>query len=956
LTQISTQYRIEGSGYPILRFRIGYFVEKHRTMTAVNLLRLAAIATLSTTGLLGQQVAQLRSEDCAGCHDSGPRTGKRQAGVPPGFNAGALKASPHAALECVACHSDIKEVPHADKLARVDCGLCHSQEQSQYAASVHGKKAAQNDPFAPGCKLCHGTHDILPPSNMKSTVATINVPRLCGGCHREDTEVSKTRVMSQTNILENYRDSLHGVGLFQKGLTVTAVCTSCHTAHNVRPHTDPQSSIAKQNIAKTCTKCHGQIEAVHRQVIRGELWEKQPHLIPACVDCHEPHKVRKVFYSQGMSNGDCLRCHSSPTLKGTGAGQTGSLYVSAAELAGSRHSRIACVQCHTGGTPSDVRACSTIASKVDCSICHEKAVGQYRESTHGTLAAQGSPDAPLCQDCHSPHGTLGKLDSTSPTYSRNVPSLCAKCHQEGQKAAVRYTGKQNHIVDHYRESIHGKGLLQSGLTVTANCADCHTPHHELPSRDPRSSVNRANIAETCAQCHRGIYELFTASVHSPKVTRTGKPLPVCADCHSAHSIQRTDLSSFRLNIMDQCGRCHQQITEAYFDTFHGKVSKLGYLKTAKCYDCHGAHDILPVMDARSHLSRNNIVATCGKCHAGSHRQFAGYLTHATHHDPKKYPFLFFTFWGMTGLLIGTLVISGAHTALWLPRSLAYRKQMKNGPPESGTYVRRFRRFHRNLHLLVVSSFLGLALTGMMLKFSYMGWAKLLARLLGGFEAAGLVHRFCAALTFTYFGLHVYDLVKQKRASGQSWREYVAGKDGMVFNGRDWRELTGSLKWFFKRGPRPEFGRWTYWEKFDYFAVFWGVAVIGGTGLLLWFPEIFTRVLPGWAVNVATTIHSDEALLAVSFIFVVHFFNTHFRPERFPMDTVIFTEGVPLEEFQRDRPREYRQLVESGELAGMTMPPPLPHEVKFWRRLGFTALTIGLVLIGLIVYSMLFAYR
>ena len=104
-------------------------------------------------------------------------------------------------------------------------------------------------------------------------------------------------------------------------------------------------------------------------------------------------------------------------------------------------------------------------------------------------------------------------------------------------------------------------------------------------------------------------------------------------------------------------------------------------------------------------------------------------------------------------------------------------------------------------------------------------------------------------------------------------------------------------------------------------MFWGVAVIGGTGLLLWFPEIFTRLFPGWAVNVATTIHSDEALLAVSFIFVVHFFNTHFRPEKFPIDTVIFTEGVPLEEFERDRPREYRQLVESGELAGMMMPSP-----------------------------------
>jgi len=311
---------------------------------------------------------------------------------------------------------------------------------------------------------------------------------------------------------------------------------------------------------------------------------------------------------------------------------------------------------------------------------------------------------------------------------------------------------------------------------------------------------------------------------------------------------------------------------------------------------------------------------------------------------------------MTGLLIGTLVVSGVHTALWLPRSFAYRKQIKNGQTEAGTYVRRFRRFHRNLHLLVVSSFLGLALTGMILKFSYAGWAKLLAHLLGGFEAAGLIHRFCAVLTFTYFGLHAYDLVKQRRSSGKSWRQFIAGEESMLFNRRDWHELAGSLKWFFKRGPRPEYGRWTYWEKFDYFAVFWGVAVIGGTGLLLWFPEIFTHVFPGWAVNVATTIHSDEALLAVSFIFVVHFFNTHFRPEKFPMDTVIFTEGMPLEEFERDRPREYRQSVESGELAQMIMPAPAPRDVRFWRRLGFAALTIGLVLIGLIVYAMLFAYR
>jgi cytochrome b subunit of formate dehydrogenase/uncharacterized protein with PIN domain len=920
------------------------------------------IAALAATSALAQKPAELPgSTECAGCHDAGRRTGKREAGMPPPFDAAALRASPHATQECANCHSDVdpKKLPHADKLAPVDCGTCHVEEAKQYAESLHGKAAKKGDRMAPGCKTCHGAHNILRPSARNSPTSTMEVPKLCGGCHQEGSPVSQTHEIPEQNVLGNYMDSMHGEGLSKRGLTVTAVCTSCHTAHFVLPHTDPRSSIAKQNIANTCQKCHAKIEDVHRKVIRGELWEKQPHMIPACVDCHEPHKIRRVFYPQGMSDRDCQRCHGNPELKVTRGGETVSLFVNQGELQHSRHVREACVQCHTGGTPSDLRPCVTIQTKVDCSICHAEVVNQYRESTHGQLAAQGSPDAPTCHDCHGTHGVASKNQSDSPTYSRNVPALCAKCHRSGQKAALRYRGKQTDIVEHYTESIHGKGLLESGLTVTANCADCHTAHHELPSRDPRSSVNRANVAATCAKCHRGIYELFTASVHSPTAKPAGKVKPVCSECHSAHSIERTDLADFRLHIMDQCGRCHQAITASYFETFHGKVSKLGYLKTAKCYDCHGAHDILPVTDPRSRLSRNHIVKTCAKCHTGSHRQFAGYLTHATHHDPNRYPFLFYTFWGMTTLLIGTLVVSGAHTLLWLPRSLQYRKELKahtNGGSETEVYVRRFDTFHRNLHLMVIASFLGLGLTGMILKFSYATWARVIARVLGGFEAAGWIHRCCAILTFTYFGLHLWDLFRQKRKSGKSWRQILGGEDSMLFNRNDWREFIGSLKWFAGRGPRPQYGHWTYWEKFDYFAVFWGVAVIGGTGLLLWFPEIFTRVLPGWMVNVATTIHSDEALLAVSFIFVVHFFNTHFRPEKFPIDTVIFTGGMPLEEFKRDRPREYEEMLANDELVRHFMPPPQPIMAKFWRRLGFTALGIGLSLIALIVYAMLFAYR
>ena len=576
-----------------------------------------------------QQTPLPGSTECVACHDAGRPTGKREAGVPPAFNAAALRASPHAGLECTNCHADLaakKDFPHAEKLARVDCGSCHSDEQKQYDQSLHGTAAKRGDRTAPSCKTCHGTHAVLRPSNPNSTTSTMGIPQLCGQCHREGSQVSLSHDIPQTNILGNYMDSIHAAGLFQQGLVVTAVCTSCHTAHFVLPHTDPRSSIAKANIAKTCTKCHARIESVHQKVIRGELWEKQPNLIPACVDCHQPHEIRKVFYSQGMADKDCQKCHANPTLK---AARGDSMYVNESELAHSRHVRVACVQCHTGVVPSMDRPCKPITAKVDCSVCHAAQVALYNESTHGQLLAKGSPDAPRCLDCHGSHGILGRIESNSPTFSRNVPSLCAKCHRSGQKAALRYTGKQVNIVEHYTESIHGKGLLESGLTVTANCADCHTAHHELPSSDARSSVNRNNIPQTCGQCHRGIFELFNASVHSPKAYPTKKPLPVCSDCHSSHSIERTDLAGFRLRMMDQCGRCHEAITESYFETYHGKVNRLGGMKTAKCSDCHGAHDILPVSDTRSRLSRANIVKTCGQCHAGLQPPLRG-LPHARH--------------------------------------------------------------------------------------------------------------------------------------------------------------------------------------------------------------------------------------------------------------------------------------------------------------------------------------
>ncbi len=907
---------------------------------------------------LFRPLAAQENSDCLTCHSDNSLAKKRGGRIVSLFvDEKKIGGSVHGKLPCIGCHQDLagSEFPHKETLKKVECGECHSTEQKLHAASLHGRAVSRGDPLAPDCRTCHGTHEIVKVKDPKSPVQPFNIPFLCGRCHKEGSPVSRARNIPQTNILENYSESIHGEALMRKGLVVTATCVSCHTSHLILPHTDPRSSIARRNIASTCATCHTKIEEVHRKVIEGKLWEREVHVLPACPDCHQPHKVRKVFYDQGMSAADCLRCHESPTIRSSKDGR--SLTVKQEELAASQHAKTACSQCHTEVTPSKTRACETIVNKVNCGSCHAEVGAQYVKSTHGAMFAKHDPNAPTCKECHGTHGVKGKRNPESPIFPINIPDLCGKCHMTGHKAAVRYTGPEKEIVEKYTESIHGKGLLKSGLVVTATCADCHSAHGELPHTDPASTVNRANVASTCGKCHHGIEEMFRSSVHSPLVTKTDKELPACSDCHSAHTIRRTDQDLFKLTIMNQCGRCHQEIAKTYFDTYHGKVTQLGYAKTAKCHDCHGAHDILPPDNPKSSLSRQNVVATCQKCHPGATRRFAGYLTHATHHDPRKYPFLFWSFWLMTALLVGVFVVGGLHTFLWLPRALKMRREFPHLPEREGArQYERFTRLHRGLHIIMIVSFISLATTGMTLKFSYTGWAVWTSHLLGGFESAGYIHRVAATFMIGIFIAHLVDVLARKQREKLKWKDLLTGSNTMVPVKRDWTDFVGSVKWFLGLGPRPQYGRWTYWEKFDYIAVFWGMFAIGSTGLFLWFPEFFTHLFPGWLINVATIIHSDEALLATGFIFTVHFFNTHLRPEKFPMDMVIFTGRMPVEELERDKPDEYKNMVESGQLEKHLVEPYQPIVTRAIRIFAWAALSIGFSLVLLIIYAMLFAYK
>jgi cytochrome b subunit of formate dehydrogenase len=389
-------------------------------------------------------------------------------------------------------------------------------------------------------------------------------------------------------------------------------------------------------------------------------------------------------------------------------------------------------------------------------------------------------------------------------------------------------------------------------------------------------------------------------------------------------------------------------------SLHGALTDLGHEAGAKCSDCHGGHDILPLADPDSRLAPGeNRLATCRSCHPYAVANFANFLPHADHHDGEKHPFLHLVFMSMELLIYSVFLFFGIHTLLWFIRSLQH--VWRHGRPRSmaagdKVYVR-FEGKHRLLHAVMATSFLGLALTGLPLKYSSQPWAQKLVYLLGGFESTSVWHRICGIVTILYFVTHVVWLlirIRKRRQAGASWQTLIMGPDSPVPNPRDFRDIFSMFRWFVGAGPKPAFERWTYWEKFDYWAVFWGVGIIGTSGLLLWFPNLFSMVLPGPALNVAKIVHSEEALLATSFIFAIHFFGTHLRPEKFPIDMSVLSGLVSEEEMLEERRDWVQRMEQEGNLDQRQATLSSRRELLPVAVAGFIGLAVGLGLLAGIV--------
>jgi cytochrome b subunit of formate dehydrogenase len=622
----------------------------------------------------------------------------------------------------------------------------------------------------------------------------------------------------------------------------------------------------------------------------------------------------------------------------------------------------------------DVRAQSAAADQATPKLTAEICLGCHGQEGFAPAPTPGQGNFPMvlkdrflgsvhgkrqCVECHT---NITKV----PHEKVEVKVSCVNCHRElletaqddGKPDVVAKLSGVVQMIDRYMKSIHAQPNKADQSRTNATCYNCHEAHYIYPKGSSNRNWWRLNLPYACGACHTKELEAYKTSVHGKETLQNGNPIAaICSDCHTTHDVQNASLDTTRLLITKNCGDCHREELKSYMGTYHGQVNTLGFAYTAKCFDCHGSHTIKRVDDPSSSVHPNNRLETCQKCHLDATPGFAKFQPHANDHDLIRYPYTWLASKFMLVLLGGVFTFFWTHSALWYYRELRDHQQNTSRPhvrtnalKDNGgapvQYYRRWPAIWRIAHLAFAICVIMLVLTGMTLLFSETAWAPIISKLFGGPRVTGLVHRIFAA---AFVGIFFWHLAYVTFRIGRSWKTFRwFGPDSMIPSFSDLKDAIGMFKWFFGLAPKPQLDRWTYWEKFDYWAPFWGVAIIGASGAMLWFKGLTATYLPGWVFNLATIFHGEEAVLAAGFLFTVHFFNNHWRPDKFPLDILMFTGVMPLEEFKREHLVEYNRLVESGDLSKYLVDAPSQPMTRASKFLGFTLMACGLLLLALVI--------
>ena len=534
----------------------------------------------------------------------------------------------------------------------------------------------------------------------------------------------------------------------------------------------------------------------------------------------------------------------------------------------------------------------------------------------------------------SPHAVF-------PASAPAIPkSECLACHARGLGGAPK--------ID--------PAVLAHSVHASLSCVSCHASIKSIPHAAVVTPVK-------CASCHRRQGRELSRGSHAEVATLTsaqsppgshGPPqahrAPTCITCHGTHDVQPVMSTAFRRTLSRGCARCHAGPFDSYMSTPHGQAAMLGLAGAPTCATCHDPHLALAPTNPLSRVSPARRTDTCRGCHTGAGPKLAGFDPHPRPSDPRRSALLTWVHYFMVALLAGVFGFFGLHTLLWLQRSFVGRVRGELPPLKhfGGPHILRFTVVDRLTHLTVILSFMLLALTGLALMHPGTPWARAIAGFFGGPHTMAIIHVVNGAVTLGYFFFHLCYLAYRVVVKKQRYR--ILGVDSLVPTWTDIKDIWANFRWFLYLGPQPKMDRWTYWEKFDYWAVFWGVAIIGVSGLLMAAPVFFTRFIPGIWLNVALVVHSEEAILATGFIFIFHFFHNHLRPEKFPIDVSILTGRVPLERFKEERPLQYERMMSEGTLERSIVAAPSAFMTTISVIFGAAVILTGLTLIALVIFA------
>jgi cytochrome b subunit of formate dehydrogenase/nitrate/TMAO reductase-like tetraheme cytochrome c subunit len=538
-----------------------------------------------------------------------------------------------------------------------------------------------------------------------------------------------------------------------------------------------------------------------------------------------------------------------------------------------------------------------------------------------------------CLGCHADDSTGRKVDDrlfSASVHGQNSIS-CTDCHDgygEGssghESQHPKLSAADQAVVDRLGKATWGEGEHAVKVAAPAAylaCANCHAPEAEA---------------------------FFGKSIHARWLREdTGAPGPVCGTCHgSPHALAKTmepyapsgtarvAVPADRRAMQKTCEACHgneefakaaglnAEVKHTYQDSIHGRMVRVGNAVAPACVSCHasdkangGTHGIVAKTDPTSPVAGANRKNTCARCHQGATDNFARLIAHKAIQETGGHVVPHVIHVAFSYLTTLTLLFFAFHVFIDFIYELRQRLAAK-GHGVSADDLKSLVRFdihQRAQHWFMLSGVILLGLTGWPLRgagvftgapiigaMDASAYSAAFMKLFGGAAGAAIWHRVGAVLIIISSVYHLFYLTflaANKRLPISMLpmpKDALDMRDNILF-------MLGLKK------ERPQFDRYMYLEKFDYWAVFWGIVMMVGTGFVFWFPVFFAKYAPSWVITAAQIIHGEEATLAITFLFVVHFYNVHLKPSIFPMNWAWLNGRITVANLKHEHPAEYERL-------------------------------------------------